>query len=183
MKSIIAANCLLLALVSCGSGPISRPFVVEIPAKVVNEQKKPKLPKVKSPAEEKSEPKKKAFAGRVTFQGLTSSQLGKIRIIPEAGSELMIPMMQSYDQVDGLWVMGAKVNEWFKIPDYSEAWVGKSPEKFDGTAHLGDLKIYYRNSPVLRLVGAMKKGLKHPAWVPDSGATKSPVPSPWKPKR
>ena len=183
MKSIIAANCLLLALVSCGSGPISRPFVVEIPAKVVKEQKKPKLPKVKSPAEEKSESKKKAFAGRVTFQGLTSSQLGKIRIIPEAGSELMIPMMQSYDQVDGLWVMGAKVNEWFKIPDYSEAWVGKSPEKFDGTAHLGDLKIYYRSSPVLRLVGAMKKGLKHPAWVPDSGATKSPVPSPWKPKR
>ena len=175
MKLIITASCLLFALVSCGSDPVSRPFVPGAPTPVRKLTAKPEGSKIQTPVEAK----KKAFAGKVTFEGLTSSQLFQIRIIPEAGSELTMPGNHSYDQVDGLWVMGAKPNEWFKIPDYSEAWVGKAPREFDGVAHLGALKIYYRSSPVLRFVGAMKKGLKHPAWVPDAGATKSPVPSPW----
>ena len=171
MRLIFAANCLLFVLVSCGSDPVSRPFLAKAPSK----NKQPKV-------EASVASKKKAFAGQVTFEEVAGSQLEKIRVIPESGRELIMPSNQTYDQVDGLWVMGATPGEWFKIPDYSEAWVGKQPEKFDGTAHLGSLKIYYRSSPVLRLVGAMKRGLKHPAWVPDSGVTKSLVASPWKSK-
>ncbi|HCN81264.1 MAG TPA: hypothetical protein DIS80_09030, partial [Verrucomicrobiales bacterium] len=73
---------------------------------------------------ETGDPKKKAFSGRVTFRGLTKSQLSQIRVIPESGSCLIEPYNKSYDQVDGLWVMGTQGNEWFKIPDHSEAWVG-----------------------------------------------------------
>ena len=177
MKSIFAANGLLLVLMSCGSDPVSRPFVAGSPETTAKAPgPNPDQQKIEGPVGSD----KKSFAGQVTFQGLTSSQLSKIRVIPESGSELIMPGNRSYDQVDGLWVMGGKPNEWFKIPDYSEAWVGKEPDKYEGTAHLGALKIYYRSSPVLRLVGAMKQGIRHPAWVPDSGATKSPVPSPWK---
>ncbi|HAE18352.1 MAG TPA: hypothetical protein DCG41_03960 [Verrucomicrobiales bacterium] len=128
---------------------------------------------------ETGDPKKKAFSGRVTFRGLTKSQLSQIRVIPESGSCLIEPYNKSYDQVDGLWVMGTQGNEWFKIPDHSEAWVGEEPAKFEGTAHLRSLKIYYRSSPILHFVGAMRNGLKNPGWVSDSGSTKSPLSAPW----
>lgn len=180
MKSIFAANGLLLVLISCGSDPVSRPFVVGSPETITkNPGPRPDQEMIEGPVASN----KKSFAGRVTFQGLTSAQLSRIRVIPESGSELIMPGNQRYDQVDGIWVMGAGPGEWFKIPNYSEAWVGKKPDKFEGTAHLGALKIYHRSSPVLRLVGAMKQGIMHPSWLPDSGATKSPVPSPWKTNR
>lgn len=158
MKNLVVSNCLLLTLVSCGSDPILQPFAEKF-----------------STAGHKN----KAFAGRVIFQDLTSSQLSEIRVIRETGSGLIKPINKSYDQVDGLWVMQAKSDVWFKIPDHSQAWVGEPPANFDGTAHLGGLKIYYRSSPVLRLVGTINQSLKSPSWVVNSGATKSPVPSPW----
>ncbi|MGB2453813.1 MAG: hypothetical protein ACPIG7_04400, partial [Akkermansiaceae bacterium] len=55
--------------------------------------------------------KKKAFSGRVTFRDLTKLQLSQIRVIPESGSSLIEPCNESYDQVDGLWVMGTQGNE------------------------------------------------------------------------
>ncbi|MEN8773141.1 MAG: hypothetical protein ABF382_06295 [Akkermansiaceae bacterium] len=180
MRLIFVANCLLIVLISCGSDSGFQNSVAGSPETIA---KKSGLKPDQQKAEGPIGYDKKSFAGQVTFQGLTSSQLFEIRVIPESGSELIMPGNQSYDQVDGLWVMGAKPNEWFKIPDCSEAWVGKEPDKFEGTAHLGTLKIYHRSSPILRFVGAMKQGIRHPSWVLDSGATKSPVPSPWKTNR
>ena len=180
VNSRIALNCFLFTLVSCGWDSESQPFEVESLPKVNQFSRERHQAKVESATELR---KKKAFSGRVTFRGLTSLQLSQIRIIPESGSCLIEPNNKSYNQVDGLWVMAAKANEWFKIPDYSEAWVGEEPSEFEGTAHLGSLKIYYRSSPVLRVVGAMRHGLKNPVWVTNAGATMSPVPSPWETTR
>ncbi|MDB4776708.1 hypothetical protein OAG25_03795, partial [Akkermansiaceae bacterium] len=107
MNSFIAPCCFLLALVSCGWDSESKPSKTGSLA-----------------GTEAGFRKKKAFSGRVTFQGLTNSQLSQIRVIPESGSCLIEPCNESYDQVDGLWVMGTQGDEWFKIPDHSEAWVG-----------------------------------------------------------
>lgn len=171
MKSIWMILVLGGFLVSCGSGPVARPFVAQPVPKGKSTPPKPKpIPK---------DPPRKASAGKVTFAGLASSQLFQIRIIPENGSTLAIPGIRSYDQVDGFW-FGGSPDKWFKIPDHSEAWIGIAPEKYDGTAHRGSLKIYYRSSPLVRLAGAIRGGVKHPAWVRDSGQTKSPVPSPFK---
>jgi hypothetical protein len=97
MRLIFAASFLLFVLVSCGSDPVSRPFVAKAPSK----NKQPKV-------EASVASKKKAFAGQVTFEEVAGSQLEKIRVIPESGRELIMPSNQTYDQVDGLWVMGAK---------------------------------------------------------------------------
>jgi len=173
MKSVWVMLVLGSFLVSCGSDPVARPFVAH-PA-----SKKPVSPKPAAiPAAPKDHPRK-AYAGKVTFNGLASGPLFHIRIIPENGSTLEIPGMRSYDQVDGFWFRGSS-DEWFKIPDHSEAWVGNAPEKYDGTAHRGGLMIYYRSSPLVGLVGAIRGGVKHPAWVKDADQTKSPVPSPFK---
>jgi hypothetical protein len=162
VNSFIAPCCFLLALVSCGWDSESKPSETGSLART-----------------EAGFRKKKAFSGRVTFQGLTNSQLSQIRVIPEIGSCLIEPCNESYDQVDGLWVMGTQGDEWFKIPDHSEAWVGEEPRDFEGTAHFRSLKIYYRSSPILHFVGAMRNGLKNPGWVSNSGSTRSPLPSPW----
>ncbi len=121
------------------------------------------------------------MVGKVTFRGLTRDELGAFRVIPESGRTLIVPKNQTYDQVDGFWWRGSVPGEWFKIPDSSEAWIGKAPapEKFDGTAHRGELHVFYRSNPLVHFVGLMKNGVKHPGWVPDAGQTRSPVSSPW----
>jgi|GEM_PF-785650 hypothetical protein len=176
VNSFIAPNCLLIALVSCGWDSESQPSESGPSALLNKFSGEMESMKVDGEAEFH---KKKAFSGRVTFQGLTDFQLSQIRVIPESGSLLIEPSNESYDQVDGLWVMGAQSDKWFKIPDHSEAWVGKEPINFEGTAHLRFLKIYYRSSPILHFAGAMRKGLKNPGWVSNFGLTKSPVPAPW----
>ena len=176
MKSIWMMLVLGSFLVSCSSDPVARPFVAQRASK-----KKPVLSKPKAIPAKPKDPPRKASAGKVTFAGLASSRLSQIRVIPENGSTLEIPGIRSYDQVDGFWFRGLP-DEWFKIPDHSEAWVGMAPEKYDGSAHRGGLKIYYRSSPLVGLVGAIRGGVKHPAWVRDSGQTKSPVPSPFQNK-
>ena len=174
VNTFIAPSCFLLALVSCGWDSESKPSETGSLVGVNNLFGETQLA-----GTEAGFRKRKAFSGRVTFQGLTDLQLSQIRVIPESGSLLIEPSNESYDQVDGLWVMGAQADKWFKIPDHSEAWVGKEPIKFEGIAHLRFLKIYYRSSPILHFAGAMRNGLKNPGWVRDSGLTKSPVSSPW----
>jgi hypothetical protein len=176
VNSFIVPNCFLIALVSCGWDSESQLSESGSSALVRKFSGETQSMKADGGAESR---KKKAFSGRVTFQGLTDLQLSQIRVIPESGSLLIEPSNESYDQVDGLWVMGAQADKWFKIPDHSEAWVGKEPIKFEGIAHLRFLKIYYRSSPILHFAGAMRNGLKNPGWVRDSGLTKSPVSSPW----
>jgi hypothetical protein len=174
VNTFIAPSCFLLALVSCGWDSESKPSETGSLVGVNNLFGETQLA-----GTEAGFRKRKAFSGRVTLQGLTGSQLSQIRVIPESGSCLIEPSNKSYDQVDGLWVMGAQGNKWFKIPDHSEAWVGEAPRKFEGTAHLLSLRIYYRSSPILHFVGAIRKGLKNPGWVSNSGSTRSPLPSPW----
>ena len=174
VNSFIVPICFLLALISCGWNSESNLSETVTLARVNKFSGVTQLART-----ETRDRKKKAFSGRVTFRGLTKLQLSQIRVIPESGSCLIEPNNQSYDQVDGLWVMGTQGNEWFKIPDHSEAWVGEEPAKFEGTAHLRSLKIYYRSSPILHFVGAMRNWLKNPGWVSDSGSTKSPLSAPW----
>lgn len=174
VNSFIMPCCFLPALVSCGWNSESKPSETGSLTRVDKFSGKMQLART-----ETGFIKKKAFSGRVTFRDLTKLQLSQIRVIPESGSSLIEPCNESYDQVDGLLVMGTKGNEWFKIPDHSEAWVGEEPAQFEGTAHLRSLKIYYRSSPILYIVGAMRNGLKNPGWVSNSGSTKSPLPAPW----
>lgn len=168
MKRFLIPLLLGLALASCSSDPVARPFVAQPIAK-----KKPEP----APVKPKDAPRK-VFAGKVTFQGVPQKLRSQIKIIPENGSALTIPENQVYDQVDGFWYQGVG-GQWFKIPDHSEAWVGEAPGEYEGTADRDDLKIYYRGSTFGGLVGTLRGGVKGPAWVPDSGDTKSPVPSPF----
>lgn len=182
-----ALYCVLLT--SCGSDPVARPFAVETEKKPQVGPKPKTKAKVKKEAKSKVEPKadpgkkskRKALAGKVTFHNLTRRELDAFRVIPETGRELIVPNNQTYDQVDGFWWREAGAREWFKIPDSSEAWIGKAkaPIKFDGTAHRDGLQVFYRSNPLVHFVGMMRNGVKHPAWVRDAGSTKSPVPSPW----
>lgn len=159
MRSVLMLLVLGVSLVACGSDPLPRPFVAQ-------------------PTQKSSRPPEKAFAGKVTFTGLSSQQLFQIRLIPESGSSLAMPGIQTYSQVDGFWFQG-EPDEWFKIPDRSEVWVGRAPEKYDGTAHRGGLEIYYRSSFLTEVAGVIRRSKKHPAWVRDEGQTKSPVASPF----
>lgn len=118
--------------------------------------------------------KTKASAGQVTFSGLTGRQLASIRVIPEEGRRLFQPENASYPQVDGFWWQGDS-ESWFKIPDFSEAWVGDRPSRFDGQAHRGELRIYFTRPAALGLMGRWSRRVLQPAWVPDGGATRSPV--------
>ncbi len=162
-------------IVSCGSEPISQPFL----AQAWTEKEQSKVEDKASKAEVKT------FAGKLTFHGLSKDELADFRVIPEKGKKLIVPENKRYEQVDGFWWKGSKANEWFKIPGSSEAWVGKgeAPKRFEGKAHREGLKVHTRSNVLVKLVGALKKGSKRPSWVSDSGETKSPVPSPWAGKR
>jgi hypothetical protein len=76
--------------------------------------KKPKSksePKVKPEAKAElkpSGPKKKAMAGKVTFQDLSRQELEVFRVIPESGEKLIVSKNQSYGQVDGFWWGGGE---------------------------------------------------------------------------
>jgi len=166
--------CLMaLFLVSCGSDPVSQPFLAKpIP------KKKVELPQSKvTPAD--SGVSQKVFAGKVTFQDLTDKELAAFRVIPESGKTLITPKNATYKQVDGLWWQGAKPDTWFKIPGSSEAWIGKAPERFDGVAREGELEIFYRSNALVKIAGFVKRSVSHPSWVRNEGVTSSPVSSPW----
>jgi hypothetical protein len=94
------------------------------------------------PVVKKSSPPKsgKQTAGRVTFAGLSQSDLASFRVIPEEGKRLFQPENKSYFQVDGFWWKGEQ-DRWFKIPDLSEAWVGEGPPVYQGESHRGPLRI------------------------------------------
>lgn len=116
----------------------------------------------------------KASAGQVTFSGLTGRQLASIRVIPEKGRRLFRPENVSYRQVDGFWWKG-EPERWFKIPDFSKVRVGERPSGFDGQAHRGELRIYFTRPAALGVVDRWSRRVLQPAWVPDDGATRSPV--------
>lgn len=120
---------------------------------------------------------RKAEAGQVTFSGLTGRQLAGIRVIPEQGSRLFQPENVRYRQVDGFWWKG-EPDRWFKIPDFSEVWVGRRPSRFDGEAHRGELRIYYSRPAVLGVMDRWSTRVLQPAWVPDAGESRSPVARP-----
>jgi len=175
-------------VMGCGSDEVARPFVAqpvkkEVKAKKAKEPKKKVEPAVGAKVETKVEKgaarKEKAFAGKVTFANLSEKELANFRVIPEKGGALIKPGNRSYEQVDGFWWSKGKKGEWFKIPDHSEAWIGQSPEKYDGMAHRDGLMVYYRSGVVLKVVGALKSRDGRPEWVRDEGRTRSPVPSPW----
>lgn len=124
---------------------------------------------------------KKSGAGKVTFAGLSTEQLNRIRVIPEKGRILITPGNQLYAQVDGFWWKG-EAGEWFKIPDYSEAWVGKNPpEEFVSLPEKEGLPVAVRNLGVPSWVRLAMGKVGEPGWYPDDGATRSPVSSPWRP--
>lgn len=178
--------CLIaLFCVSCGSNPVARPFAAQ-PVKKKEPAKAKAAPEERAEQKQKAEtdraePKKKALAGKVTFQNLSQEELAAFRVIPETGTKLIAPKNTTYNQVDGFWWRGSKPNEWFKIPDSSAAWVGngEAPADFDRIAHREDLRVHYRSSALLQFVGTMKNGMKEPGWVSDAGRTKCQVPSPW----
>ncbi|MFT6179415.1 MAG: hypothetical protein ACJAQT_002603 [Akkermansiaceae bacterium] len=186
MVSFMKWICLIaLFCVSCGSNPTARPFAAQLvkkkePAKA-NAAPEERAEQKQKTDPDRAEPKRKALAGKVTFQNLSQEELAAFRVIPESGTQLIAPENTSYNQVDGFWWRGGNPNEWFKIPDSSAAWIGngEAPEDFDRIAHHDDLRVHYRSSALLQFVGTMKNGIKHPDWVRDAGQTKSPVPSPW----
>ncbi len=146
-------------LTSCGSEPISQPFLAK-PLKAKN---------------------KKIFAGRLTFSGLSEEELSAFRVIPEKGKALIQPENRHYPQVDGFWWKGAEKGEWFKIPGSSAAWIGKgeAPFKFTELVEQNGLQVHIRSNVLVKFVGAVGNGVRKPGWVKDEGETKSPVPSPW----
>ena len=125
--------------------------------------------------------KKKSLAGKVTFVDLSEKELADFRVIPETGTKLFTPKNASYEQVDGFWWKGNQEGKWFKIPDSSEAWVGKgeAPERFEGRAEAEGLALRYRSSSLVRVAGFLISGVGRPSWVVNGGRTQSPVPSPW----
>ena len=120
---------------------------------------------------------RKRSAGRITFAGLADAELAALRVIPEKGKGLRRAVNGTDDQVDGLWWRGER-ELWFKIPDLSEVWVGRAPENFDGEAHRGPLKIYWRTRSMVEVLGRWSGRVVRPAWVPNEGRTKSPVERP-----
>jgi len=179
MKQMCLIAILSLGVVSCGSDPVARPFAAQPVKKKAKVRKEPKKELQKEIEKAPPEPNKKESAGKVTFSNLSGDQLAALRVIPETGQALFQPKNQTYDQVDGFWWQGGKPDEWFKIPDFSEAWIGQAPEEFDGIAHRNGLQVFYRSSPLVRLAGVIGNGVRHPDWVRNSGQTTSPVPSPW----
>lgn len=119
----------------------------------------------------------KAAAGQVSFSSLTGRQLAAIRVIPEQGGRLFQPENVRYRQVDGFWWKG-EPDRWFKIPDFSEVWVGRRPSRFDGEAHRGELRIYYSRPAVLGVMDRWSTRVLQPAWVADAGESRSPVARP-----
>ena len=123
----------------------------------------------------------KSGAGRLVIAGLSSEQLKRIRVIPEAGGRLISPANQRYPQVDGFWWEG-KREEWFKIPDYSEAWVGERPPSgFRKLPENDGFQVAVRNIAIPAWVRLAMGKVGEPGWYPDAGATRSPVSSPWRP--
>ena len=120
----------------------------------------------------------KEHAGKLTLTNLTDSQLANFHIIPETGKELMKARNITFTQVDGIWSDSSPADQWFKIPDFSQAWIGKAPEKFDGVVEKYGLKIYYKTNPLIKLAGLKKNGVNGPSWVPNLGETRSPVARP-----
>lgn len=170
MRDRVGAVLWSLLLVGCGSNPVARPFAGQPPG----------LP----PAEDREEAsleteagRRKESAGQVTFTGLERPELAAIRVIPEEGKGLFQPENRTYDQVDGFWWRGEK-ELWFKIPDWSEAWVGASPEGAAREVSRGDLKIFVRTNRLLGMMGALGVAQARPSWVPNEGSTRSPVPRP-----
>ena len=136
---------------------------------------------VVSPEPEPVSSVKKSNAGKVTFAGLTENQLSRIRVIPEGGRKLITPINQVYDQVDGFWWEG-EPKMWFKIPDYSEVWVGESsPEEFTSLPERDGLLVAVRNLGIPSWVRLAMGKVGEPGWYPDAGTTRSPVSSPWRP--
>ena len=124
---------------------------------------------------------RKAGAGRVTFAGLSIEQLSGIRVIPESGSPLLSAANQLYPQVDGFWWRG-RPEVWFKIPDFSEAWVGEDPPAgFETLVAQGGLPVAIRNRSIPSWVRKAMGKVGEPGWYPDAGATRSPLSSPWRP--
>jgi|GEM_PF-1517398 len=124
---------------------------------------------------------KKVLAGRLTLVGLSEEELSEIRVIPETGRVIFVPVNRRYDQVDGLWWKGDR-ERWLKIPDHGEVWIGRAPKGFDGETKLGKVQVFYRSQPLWALANAMRGGVKGPGWVSDAGRTKSPVGWPWEKK-
>ena len=146
----------LLLLASCGSRPMARPFVARAPAK---------------PAKK---PTPKASAGRVTFVGFSRQQLADFWVIPEDQGKGFTPRNESYDRVDGFWWRG-EPEAWFKIPDLSEARVGRDLAAFDEDLSRGELQIASRTKAFFKVVDALGVKQGRPAWVPDDGRTRAPV--------
>ena len=174
----------LFGTVGCGSSPVAQPFSARVP-KVKEDKAKEDKDKVKVSEEAKDEmkeeaPKKKFLAGKVTFSGMSAEELADFRVIPETGTTLFTPNNERYEQVDGFWWKGSP-EEWFKIPDSSEVWVGKGevPPRFKGIAHRDGLKVHFRGSGLVKVVGFLRQGAKEPGWVTNGGKTQSPVASPW----
>lgn len=117
----------------------------------------------------------KKHAGKLTLTDLTDTQLADLHIIPENGKVLMKARNTTFTQVDGIWSNSSPVDQWFKIPDFSQAWIGKAPERFDGVVERYDLKIYYKTNPLIKMAGFKKNGVNGPSWVPDQSETRSPV--------
>jgi len=137
--------------------------------------------KIDIPKPELIPPVQKSRAGKVTFSGLSEAQLGRIRVIPENGRLLEIPTNRTYDQVDGFWWEG-EARLWFKIPDYSEVWVGESsPKKYVKLPKRGGLPVAVRNLGIASWVRLAMGKVGKPGWYPDAGTTRSPVSSPWRP--
>ena len=83
VNSFIAPCCFLPALVSCGWDSESKPSETGSLTRVEHFSGKLQLARTEAGFR-----KKKAFSGRVTFRGLTKSQLSQIRVIPESGSNV-----------------------------------------------------------------------------------------------
>lgn len=147
-------------MLACGSHPMARPFVAQ--------------PVAQPPKKSPKRPSPKDSAGRVTFSGLTPRQLADLWVIPEETGKGFTPRNESYDQVDGFWWRG-EPKAWFKIPDFSEARVGRNLERFDEKLSRGDLLIETRTNVFFSAVGVLGVTVGRPAWVPDEGDTKAPV--------
>ncbi len=165
-------------LVSCGSEPVAQPFLAK-PLKAGKEVEK----KVGKEREEKQKlvKKEKLLAGQLSFHGLSEAELANFRVIPERGKKLLRAENKTFEQVDGFWWKGSGPAEWFKIPGTSSAWVGKGevPKKYTAKVERAGLTVHTRSNGLVKLVGALRKGVKRPGWVKNVGETKCPAAWPW----
>ena len=158
-----------LLLTSCARELVSSPE----PESIL--KSRPREKSVDVPGAEKSR------AGKLIIAGLSPEQLDRIRVIPESGGYLINPLNQTYPHVDGFWWKG-RAREWFKIPDYSEAWVGENPpESFKRLPESDGFIVAVRNNAIPSWVRLAMGKVGEPGWCPDEGATRSPVSSPWRP--